>query len=561
MMSHLNKMLVLSLLLGLARDAAAAVSDPDTPFFQEIMPALEPMGKRSIAKVMESVPGFEAALMPMLLSTPKNEDGNFGRSTVRYIMNRFFIQRHGWFVNGLFTGGAKWNASLEGDLSFVDEVVPLAARHMFEESLGRRGLDAKQLALLGSIIEERILGEARDVLRSSYKLMGVSTTANVTRPVAHTLLSIHMMRQITQADDSVCTPKYGGKFQVRCLQTVVEQVDPNWPKTQKFLSDLQEELVPSKTVALLDFESVALVATAVESRWGKWTAKRNCLSIKDKMIKIEEGHNTGCVRLSAFYERSLNPTDGWQFKETQHYLRQLGALDETTASDPKILIPNYVNALGNCFSSGKYYQSCCISECEDLQVHLEEALQSSAPKPEQILDLVKHMSSATMRATGTLSLALRRHLEEIAELHGGRVPLQGRLFAQWMHFAYPHECPYPHMSGSTQQVGLNLNSDAQFVTDSVVFRVITEGHHLNHTDTTGTCMHWRREEELFVPTEPAWAKPLGALEEDAGVWSLVHAMALFSTFGLLATTVMTSLRSLRKGVAAKRVELKHCFLV
>merc|ERR1711933_446321 len=39
---------------------------------------------------------------------------------------------------------------------------------------------------------------------------------------------------------------------------------------------------------------------------------------------------------------------------------------------------------------------------------------------------------------------------EVAKQHDGRVPLHGRLFAQWMHHAYPHECPYPHKGGTTK---------------------------------------------------------------------------------------------------------------
>merc|ERR1712217_150110 len=42
---------------------------------------------------------------------------------------------------------------------------------------------------------------------------------------------------------------------------------------------------------------------------------------------------------------------------------------------------------------------------------------------------------------------------EVAAQHDGRVPLHGRLFAQWMHHAYPHECPYPHKAGSTRPMG------------------------------------------------------------------------------------------------------------
>merc|ERR1719410_1132043 len=39
---------------------------------------------------------------------------------------------------------------------------------------------------------------------------------------------------------------------------------------------------------------------------------------------------------------------------------------------------------------------------------------------------------------------LVKKLAYIANRHGNAVPLHGRLFAQWLHFAFPHECPYPH---------------------------------------------------------------------------------------------------------------------
>merc|ERR1719326_2864567 len=39
--------------------------------------------------------------------------------------------------------------------------------------------------------------------------------------------------------------------------------------------------------------------------------------------------------------------------------------------------------------------------------------------------------------------SLSEKLHAIAARRGGGVPLHGRLFAQWLHFAFPHECPYP----------------------------------------------------------------------------------------------------------------------
>merc|ERR1719277_2780124 len=47
-----------------------------------------------------------------------------------------------------------------------------------------------------------------------------------------------------------------------------------------------------------------------------------------------------------------------------------------------------------------------------------------------------------------ISASLRRQLEEIASAHGGQVPIHGRLFAQWLHYAFPRECPFPHKTGA-----------------------------------------------------------------------------------------------------------------
>merc|ERR1719343_1675177 len=45
-------------------------------------------------------------------------------------------------------------------------------------------------------------------------------------------------------------------------------------------------------------------------------------------------------------------------------------------------------------------------------------------------------------------MKLRAQLQEIAQANHGKVPLHGRLFAQWLHFVFPTECPFPHKSNS-----------------------------------------------------------------------------------------------------------------
>merc|ERR1719359_2645144 len=80
---------------------------------------------------------------------------------------------------------------------------------------------------------------------------------------------------------------------------------------------------------------------------------------------------------------------------------------------------------------------------------LENAIASELAPPEQIIQLVSALSSDTVAAPRKLSATLKRRLQSIAESNEGQVPLHGRLFAQWMHHAFPRECPFPHEDGST----------------------------------------------------------------------------------------------------------------
>ena len=63
--------------------------------------------------------------------------------------------------------------------------------------------------------------------------------------------------------------------------------------------------------------------------------------------------------------------------------------------------------------------------------------------------MVSALPSATSPARGALETSLLLRLRRIAADNGGRVPVYGRLFAQWMHHAYPRECEYPHLAGKT----------------------------------------------------------------------------------------------------------------
>merc|ERR1712048_47443 len=105
----------------------------------------------------------------------------------------------------------------------------------------------------------------------------------------------------------------------------------------------------------------------------------------------------------------------------------------------------------NCLESSNIYALCCRNECEDLMAHLEQEIGSQEADPDRIMALVAGLSSETM-GPRVLPASLKRRLVQVAASNGGRVLLHGRLFAQWMHHAYPRECPFPHELGTASPV-------------------------------------------------------------------------------------------------------------
>merc|ERR1719384_1558468 len=171
-----------------------------------------------------------------------------------------------------------------------------------------------------------------------------------------------------------------------------------------------------------------------------------CRSLKGALADMEY-KNSGRVLLSDFYREGMKGE--FLFIEQVDYLRKLGALDETDPKHPSVVIPNYLGGQANCLASTSFHSVCCIDECESLLSQLERGVAAPTASPALLAELVGRLHSDTIDAPRNLSASLVLRLSEIADHHGGTVPLHGRLFAQWMHHAFPLECPYPHAAGTT----------------------------------------------------------------------------------------------------------------
>jgi len=189
--------------------------------------------------------------------------------------------------------------------------------------------------------------------------------------------------------------------------------------------------------------------------------KKECGGLKEELLDMEVP-GTGRVMLSDLYSNS-----NLQMHESVAYLRNLGVLEESTAHKPRIIMSNYMAAVARCTPFSSYFSICCRDECEGILGKLEERIGTPSSTPVRIADVVGGLSSDTRSAPWNVSSQLLTRLQEIADHHEGQVPLHGRLFMQWMHHAFPTECPFPHVSGTTnpmsQDEWLGLHDDLEDV--------------------------------------------------------------------------------------------------
>jgi hypothetical protein len=232
----------------------------------------------------------------------------------------------------------------------------------------------------------------------------------------------------------------------RSLDEQILELFPSWPQTEKFVNEAFDSFSPSRDY--LYFGEVESVFAEITDRYGHYQ-DIECREMKAWLVSVEDksADGAGRVRLPDFYNLALNE-GRWQFSEAASYLRELGALDETDASDPRVIIPNYVNAPSNCVASSLYYSVCCLDECDGILGSLEQQLSTSTASATAIASIVRMIPSSTVASNRTLPPWLLRRLDQIASHHGGYVPIHGRLFMQWLHYAYPRECQFPHIAGT-----------------------------------------------------------------------------------------------------------------
>jgi len=383
--------------------------------------------------------GIEKELLPMFKALSKTEHGTLEMSTVRFALHRYFVQKHGWYVKGLRTSSHGVESGFSNASIVVDRAPAYIQNILLEKSNGK-GLGIAEVAVFAATMIDLIHQEATRTLDSICTQRNIPKSGPLTRWQSDEVIRIFIEAYIFGEEVVFAEPA-----KLKVWEEQIVKVYPTWPDTYMWFQDLRmvydrnQNLVRNPFVDHEEtFETTVEFAIEVSHQFGAFQ-KRECLSVKNDLVELESEH-PGRVKLANFYS-------SWHFMEKPEYLRNQGALDETDPLIPNVMIANYINSPTNCLTaSDGFFGVCCADECESHMVQLERIIAAPEAPVAQLVEGVKSVMSS-LGEPQNITTELMQRLHEVAEFHHGVVPLHGRLFAQWMHYAFPRECAFPHISG------------------------------------------------------------------------------------------------------------------
>jgi len=290
---------------------------------------------------------------------------------------------------------------------------------------------------------------------------------------------------------------------------------------------------------LFSFADAQAVVSSISTQFGRYW-ETECEGLMQILLKSER-RGTGRVPLSRFYAAALGGQ--WHFTESAAYLRQLGVLDDSSSfHGPQLIASNYMQSSNNCVVTHKHFRVCCANPCQDFYSDLEAAIGAPEGEPEEILAIVSNFSSGLEDAAAGVTKKLRAQLQEIAEAHHGKIPLHGRLFAQWLHFVFPTECPFPHKSGSVSGLSpKEFGNDRSIATIAEMKEAVRQGKtrtNVNRSkvedeedsESDDFMDAWSHEEELLSPH--LWQRPRSTRSVRGTLRLVLYALATLSVFVL-----------------------------
>lgn len=456
-------------------------------------------------------------VLPMWTSLPKNGAGNIAKPSLRYSVHRHFMQEHHLSIVGLEP--AQFNTEHE-EVVLLTEFAPQFVRDVLQEGAAESGYSLDDVVTMIAAIEQLLQGTTRDIIDEALLYDELSKRVlldehEVTR-VLESYASVWMLGDIHDGfDDAELSP---------------DDIHENWDDVLEFVEGQVETFKharcfagaePKKGLVWTPFrpyfslEDIESIAARMTMEFGKYW-EGECSRIKNLLVDMDK-REVGRVPLKDFYGAAT--MGEWRFSESKSYLRQLGALDETSSwHGPQLILTNYIQGPSNCIISADHYRVCCSNECEYILDEIEEAIGGPLGDAEQIIGLVNNITvSLDEPKEAQVSRKMMKQLKEIASGNSGKIALHSRLFAQWLHYVFPRDCPFPHKAGTTVALTPDRYGEDHIASEREMHNYIREA-----------------QESLL--------KTLDAEEDEMSQWS--HEEEHLSDHALMSTKSYTSTLSL-----------------
>lgn len=519
---------------------------------EDLMVAIHQSLAKASDKGKGSLVDIGRSLINTFESLPKNEQGHLEGPAIRYLVHSYFVKEHGWLIRGLEPGVLDDNGTFEdlGDKEVpemtgddIPAFVQTVLKGGLKEGQQDTGFRLSDVVAMVAILRNLILNEGLDMLHQSYLLNGHNPAHTIKEQELAKILDSYMVLLTLGKDPNGTHP-----LEVAKVQTT----RPAFPQIQMFTRDILgsvafEDASLSNPFIEREFTwDEAAVATMTASRGHGKFRDFECQDLRDGLAELDP-KQTGRVDMRSFYtKRSIGP---WQLTESIEFLRQLGALDESSSiRGPQVIIPNYVTGVSNCDSPSQYFSVCCIQSCEDVLNTIEIGVKQASATPADLISIVGNLSTGSINAPRNLSTAMTSALNSVAELHGGEVPLHGRLFAQWLHYAFPHECPYPHVSKGfnplTSSEWFAQKGKDPMASEDEVSKYSAGNTNKEHEEEVHSMSQWTLEEEMRaggkapLREEPEAAAPRSAI---GAFFSFIVKIAMVAAVGMALYRTWTSM--------------------
>jgi len=509
----------------------------------------------------EHLEEIQADIRPMWPTMP-NKDGKLDWKSLRYVAHRYFMQQSSLLIRGL-EPSRSLNSSEAGLAEILTKEVPKHAELLF----GGKQTDysIEDAARFLAAMEQLVFDSETHLLTKVYGQFGWETTRHLSTKQMQRMIEAYIVNWMISGNDA-------GVMTLLRNRTLLAASFPHWHAIKEFidgrvrLMDFQngQAIKPGMGLSLMAqqytfSDAHAVVGGITKTFQDFWQSE--CHTMKDALVDMDR-EGTGRVRLSDFYGTGLDKD--WRFGESEAYLRELGVLDESSPWKGKqIIISNYLQAASNCIISAPHYLVCCKNECEDMLGDIENTIRQPTASVDDLLRVVQSIASPSSPTDDApvLQGSLTDQLRKVAESHGGRVPLHGRLFAQWMHYAYPRECPFPHKAGAYAQHTLTPGAYGQSYIaskDEMHEHVTATLDHVAGGNNEDWMTQWSEEEELFADytgkMQAPWERPGGMF---FGVVILVAALVMVAT-GVVGSGTKGALKT---GSAPPTYTSKHSHFV